>query len=1462
MDGDLNDVSGNAHNGIVQGNVSFVQSLFTEAIQFNSAEQNVGLIYIPPSEAFSFERNMTLSFWIFRKGDGYVFDKSSKFGDWAVDSHSLFYYRNRLDNTLISPSEGGAIPRNVWTHVAIVKSHDLLFYINGRLLGSASLSEASIQMNPSSYLLIGCSNEAPDTATVPTLDNIGHCMYGALDEVYVYNRTLSATEISLLYSLVPTANPTAVPTIKPTFVPTFISTESPSSVPSSVPSTFPTAIPSETPTSSPTQTPTIVPTAEPTVSPSNVPTTFPTSKPTFEPTSEPTAVPSEDPTVTPTALPTEIPTNVPTFEPSADPSSFPSVAPTFSPTIVPTVEPSELPTESPTNVPSAEPSNLPTAIPTTAPTLEPSAANPTVPPTNSPTESPTVIPTNPPSFFPTAEPSETPTASPTNPPTETPTAIPTIIPSCAPTKTPTFAPTATPTTSNPTANPTFKPTAMPTFVPTAVPSTKTPTAVPTLARTPLRLDSGLIAHYSFDGNMEDSSGNEYHGVLLGNVSYIPSPSGYGIHFSNINGQDGLVYINETVAFSFDESMTIAFWLLRVGDGMVFDKSSNFGDWAVDSHVEYYYSDRRSRVIGPQQEAAVPRNTWTHVGIVKSANTIKYYVNGKKTAVYPIVANGMDPIMSTQPASYLLFGGLNTEETLGQKPSIETAIFGFEGGLDEVYIYNRSLTGPEVAALSTTIPTQSPTIAPSSPTMSPTVNLLNLYTNRLYVLAGQENYCGYGTDGVLASSTNGYRMVGFWKDSIGNIYITEAPDLPWTSWSRVRKIAAGKNTLKTLFFGNRLLAIWGDEKYLYFSDEGTNIIYKMDLQTTTNVIAIAKGNGFNAYPATGVNSLTIKTTANGLWTNPISGVFVADSLNGMIFTIKNNIVTVIAGGGSIACCRVASTNPLSLNLAVRAMAPGVFRSGVNAKGEPIDRSLIYFAQPGSISVIDMTNGNMSVVAGQYPRIPTTIDNAVLGTPALQTGFGNINSLTRDEAGNLYFTDMTHVLGIPAATGLVQRLTSGKGWVGIYLDTKRQHLLLGGGNCAAYVFCGDLTNPYGSVGSPAPSLAPTTAPTESLAESYYYSPPTAPLPVLSPLRTNYVQRYAGIPFYPGGYWVDTTGNLYATTSVGQIYKVDAVTKQMTIFAGIANSQGNIDTLGQGLPATSVKLGSLAAIWGDENYLYFGDLTTNTVRTISWTTGLLGTIVGGAVSQITAANGVPAANIRVQAKGLWSNAISGLFVADSNANAIYSVKNGIVHVIAGMGSIACCRTFSSNPTSLKLNLRSLFGVFRSSNNGLTDQSLIYFAQPNSISMIDLSTNNMTAIAGYYPNSVYFNPRSAGKPPLQSGFMDIASITGDNEGNIYFTENKQLLALNAETGLIQILQFGFGFTPPVFLDQVNQNLYYDSVTLMTANSAYASTRRRLTLTSDEEMKEEEKEKREMKQEIPLNNVGKEKTSLRRMMM
>lgn len=180
----------NSNNGSVTGGVTNIAGKFGNAGSFNN-----GYIQIGDKASLDFGTNFTLSAWVNPTGSyGAIISKIQSYG----------IGRNGYDMQLRSGLGGmvadsgyseffgaGAIPVNVniWTHVALTyNGSNLAGYINGFPVEAVATSRTATSAGYT--FRIGSNTD-------------GESFPGLIDEVRVYNRELSGSEISALYSCVP-----------------------------------------------------------------------------------------------------------------------------------------------------------------------------------------------------------------------------------------------------------------------------------------------------------------------------------------------------------------------------------------------------------------------------------------------------------------------------------------------------------------------------------------------------------------------------------------------------------------------------------------------------------------------------------------------------------------------------------------------------------------------------------------------------------------------------------------------------------------------------------------------------------------------------------------------------------------------------------------------------------------------------------------------------------------------------------------------------------------------------------------------------------------------------------------------------------------------------------------------------------------------------------------------------------
>ncbi|MES1180248.1 MAG: LamG domain-containing protein [Verrucomicrobiota bacterium] len=197
FNGNAHDASSNGNDGVVNGAVltMLTTNLFgadaDQAYSFNGGQQD---IFVPDSASLEFTNRLTMSAWVnFSAGGTYNPRIISKFDvngfelfTWGTSSQRQVGFLTYADAAILTSAQ--YINAGEWSYiVATYDGTNKNLYINGVLDTSAA---ASCIFNNSGNLTIG-ENSGNG------LDNYA----GLIDNVRIYNRALSPTEVAQLYAL-------------------------------------------------------------------------------------------------------------------------------------------------------------------------------------------------------------------------------------------------------------------------------------------------------------------------------------------------------------------------------------------------------------------------------------------------------------------------------------------------------------------------------------------------------------------------------------------------------------------------------------------------------------------------------------------------------------------------------------------------------------------------------------------------------------------------------------------------------------------------------------------------------------------------------------------------------------------------------------------------------------------------------------------------------------------------------------------------------------------------------------------------------------------------------------------------------------------------------------------------------------------------------------------------------------
>jgi hypothetical protein len=214
--------------------------------------------------------------------------------------------------------------------------------------------------------------------------------------------------------------------------------------------------------------------------------------------------------------------------------------------------------------------------------------------------------------------------------------------------------------------------------------------------------SGLVGYWHLDSNplfgenathVYDFSGNGNNGTAVGNVTFNSS-CGYYDKGGCFDGVSGYVNIPDSTSLKGMSQITIGGWITPNSKndwGEIIDKKSvangNTGSFSIyfdssaDEKLGFEIWNETARSNQVKSNSAIPLNMWTFFTGVYDGTTVILYINGVKQT------------------SNLSFGGTvnDTLDVLTLSSYKGSSRF-FNGSIDEVMIFNRSLSASEINEL--------------------------------------------------------------------------------------------------------------------------------------------------------------------------------------------------------------------------------------------------------------------------------------------------------------------------------------------------------------------------------------------------------------------------------------------------------------------------------------------------------------------------------------------------------------------------------------------------------------------------------------------------------------------------------------------------------------------------------------------------------------------------------------------
>jgi hypothetical protein len=221
--------------------------------------------------------------------------------------------------------------------------------------------------------------------------------------------------------------------------------------------------------------------------------------------------------------------------------------------------------------------------------------------------------------------------------------------------------------------------------------------VEVMGRVPVAADTlneGLVAHYKFEDNTKDSSGNNNHGTGRGQLTYALGKIGQAGNFEGAN--DVVMAILPQVKKTYSVSLFAKFKNNAQGENLLFyltrqrhrDRLGYLSTYPIGKRTWHFGSQRygkgwEDRKATIKEPSGLLDNSWYHLVFVLNDKQISLYVNGNK----------LKTINSTHHS--------DIENHRNLKLLIGGSTEGYQwmyGLIDEVRFYNRVLSETEIKRL--------------------------------------------------------------------------------------------------------------------------------------------------------------------------------------------------------------------------------------------------------------------------------------------------------------------------------------------------------------------------------------------------------------------------------------------------------------------------------------------------------------------------------------------------------------------------------------------------------------------------------------------------------------------------------------------------------------------------------------------------------------------------------------------
>jgi len=214
-----------------------------------------------------------------------------------------------------------------------------------------------------------------------------------------------------------------------------------------------------------------------------------------------------------------------------------------------------------------------------------------------------------------------------------------------------------------------------------------------LAQKSLNITQGLMAHYQFNGDVEDESPNQNHGKMMGGVSLCDDRFGNPCSAMSFNGEDGFISVKSSQSLnSPSEGLSISAWI-KISDN--------------NKHSDLQWVSICCKSNQQKEDDYNPHYRFQSTKVTMSLNTdfteeFKHEIDFDRWYFYTLNYDGLfvkaylnaRPIWEFNYSKRLYSNDLPLE--IGRDVPGVTEYFA--GNMDDVRIYNRPLKASEIETL--------------------------------------------------------------------------------------------------------------------------------------------------------------------------------------------------------------------------------------------------------------------------------------------------------------------------------------------------------------------------------------------------------------------------------------------------------------------------------------------------------------------------------------------------------------------------------------------------------------------------------------------------------------------------------------------------------------------------------------------------------------------------------------------